>query len=109
MLGTEKIKTALLSVILLGMELDKALKDKKITLLEGIGMIPEIKDVYLALKNWDDIIDEYDDLDEEELVEINSFFATELDITNDRVEVIIESAFELLIAISEFRQKLTRR
>ena len=103
MTGIEKIKDALKVVINVGEAVDKALLDDgNINLFEGIGIATKAVKMWGVAKDFELIYDEYIDLDDTEKAELVDFFCDELELENEQTELIIESAFTLLLNIKDF-------
>ncbi len=100
-IGIENLKNAAKEIIEIGMTVAKATEDGKINFAEGVAIAWEAKDLVGVAKKWDEIKQEYRDLDSDEMEELKDYVENELDIANDKVEVVIEKSFGLLVAINE--------
>lgn len=98
MLGIENLKKLIKFALDLSRNIQTALGDKKVTIAEIFGFLPELMQVPGIVKAWTDIKAEYEDLSKEERLELHSYVVSEFDIPNDKVEAFIENA--LLQAIS---------
>ena len=99
--GIENLKKSVKDVIEIGMTVAKATADGKINFSEGVQIAWETKDLYGIVNKWGEIKEEFNDLSEEEMEELKEYVETELEIDNDKVEVVIEKSFALLIAITD--------
>lgn len=102
MTGTENIKNALKWAIGFGMKFEDALEDGKISMTEWFGLGLKATGIVGVIKNATEAWDEFEDLNEEERIEVVNFVQTELDLENDQVEEYIEKAFELLVSLALF-------
>lgn len=101
MSGTEAIKTTLGFAIKFGMNIEDALaNDGKITWNELFSFVPTLLKVPALIKAVPELKDEFTDLDDTEKAELSEWLATELDLDNDKVEMYIEEAWKLLLALS---------
>lgn len=98
-LGIDNLKKALHVGISLGMTAAQALEDKKISVAEafqflpGLMSIPEVVAVAPAIKQ------EIADLSAEERAELNAYVQETFDISNDKLEAVIEGAVRLVVAL----------
>jgi len=106
MYGTEKLKEALLVLIRFSDALDKRLDDGKLSLVEGITLVPKLTKLPQIIADFESIKNEFLDLDEIEKAEINQFIKDELDLVNDKVEDLIESVFDLGLAVASVVDKV---
>ncbi len=106
MQGIEKISKVITGVIKLGMTLEDKLNDGKLTWVERMELIQELKFVPNAILNYRELISEFQDLDLDEIDELNELIARELDLDNDKAEEVIENAFEVLTGLSKLTQSL---
>ena len=102
MYGIEKLKNALAFAINLGEALDKRLEDGKLSFVEGITLIPSLKDLPEVISSSKDIWKEFLDLDSTEKDELISFIETELDLENDKVEDFIQTSLKFVSELSVF-------
>lgn len=100
-LGIESIKIAVIAAINLGEKIEKNLADDgKISLTEALGIgAGSFTDVVKVLKSGSQIKDEFLDLDDDERTELIDLVKSELDLDNDKVEVIIEEAIVFLLQL----------
>lgn len=103
MIGISNLKIALVAVINLGEKIEKGLADDgKISLAEALSIgASSFGDVVRFIKSGNAIKQEYTDLDDKERVELIDLVKEELDLENDKVEVIIEKAVELLVNLED--------
>lgn len=102
MAGIENLKNGLGSLIEFGIALEQALADNKIKFFEAIGLITNLIQLAPAIANFKQIEMEYRDIDEAEWTELYQYFVSKFDLENDRLEAIIEKAFEMLYSIEDF-------
>ena len=102
-LGIENIKVALVAAIVFGQKIEKNLADDgKISLTEALGIgATSFTDVVKVIKAGSKIKDEFIDLDDDERAEIIELVKNELDLENDKIELIIEKAVAFLVQLDE--------
>ena len=101
-LGIETLKQTALTAIKFGQKLEDALADGKLSWGEGLSLaIGVAPDVFKLVPKASLIIAEYKDLSDEERKELAEFIVTELDLESDKVEVLVEKGFALLVALDE--------
>lgn len=103
MLGIDNIKTAVIAAINFGEKIEKNLADDgKISLTEALGIgATSFTDIMKIVKSGKEIKDEFLDLDDLEKEELIDLVKEELDLENDKVEVIIETAVEFLAKLGD--------
>ena len=102
MLGIETIKKDLAILIAVARETDKSLSDDgKISIFEGFNIAIKAVKIWEITKNAKELVEEYKDLDETEKLELQAWFANEFNIENDKIESIVETAFAVLVEMSE--------
>ena len=85
---------------------EKALEDGKISLIEGLSIGKETLDLAFVYKKIPLAIDEYKNASQEQKQEAGQFIKDELDLVNDNIELIAETAFTMLIeALTVFSKK----
>ena len=100
--GIENIKKALLFSGKLSSAVAEALKDDgKIKGGEWFSIAVTIPGIVPVIKNFDTIVDEFQDLTDEEQAAVATYFAETFDIPNDELEAKIEAAFNLGLALAE--------
>ena len=102
MAGIESIKDALKTLIKVGTTVEGALEDKKINFFEAIAIAKNSIGLWGVIKDFSNIKEEFLDLDGDEKQELIEYFADELDLANDKVELIIEQCFDFVINASAF-------
>lgn len=100
MFGIEKLKEAALFTISFTEALDKRLEDGKMSFLETITLGAKLKDLPSIIRNGPEISQEYMDLDSSEKEELVEFIKEELELSNDRVEDLIENSLSVLASLS---------
>lgn len=91
-LGTDNLKKLITLGLKITKQIQASLEDKKFQLIELVNFIDELMLVPGVVSSWEDIKAEWQDLEEEERVELHDHFALEFDIPNDKVEAFIENA-----------------
>lgn len=89
-------------IIALGMTLEDALEDNKITLDEWGKLAWKGAGLGSILKDWDELAEEINDLDEQEMETIVKTISEELDLDNDHLEEILEKGFEAIRHLVDF-------
>lgn len=109
-LGIENLKLALIAAITLAEKVEeKFADDGKISGLEALNVaVGSFGDVMRVIKSGTQIKGEYLDLDESERDELLSLVETELDLENDKIEVIVEKAIEFLFNLDELIQAIRK-
>lgn len=103
MLGTEKLVDGLFFIIKFGESLNNKLEDNKITFWEGFSLVFTAgKGMIKTIRNAPDIIDEYNDLDQEEKREIFEKVKTELNIPANKLRETIEVGIDTIVGLSKF-------
>jgi hypothetical protein len=102
MTGIDKMKSGLGDVIEIYQTVKEALEDKKVTLWEGIEIGTKSIKLFKVVKDFSEIKQELCDLDEAERAELVEYFAEKLDLSNEKVEHIIECAFDWILDGIEF-------
>lgn len=97
MVGIENLKKDLGVLIGIAQKVSEALEDGKVNIFEGIGLAITAVKAWKITKDYDELKAEYEDLDEDEILELHTYFVAEFDLANDKIENIIEQAFLLLL------------
>lgn len=93
--GTENLKKVANVIVEIGMFIPKFAKaDSAISKAIAIGSIVDDLVVMMSV-NWPRLRKEWDDLDDQEKAEIKAGMKAKYDIANDKLEEIVEQAFEL--------------
>ena len=99
MADTEKLRSALKTVIDIVEGVDDALEDGKLSLAEvlsiGVAAVPGGAAVWASRA---ELLEEVKDLDDDELIDLENFIATEFDIRNDQAEAVVEAAISFAIS-----------
>lgn len=98
-LGIEKLKELVKAGLGFGQKVSSDLEDKKISLWEALGLIPNLFSIVGVVKSWADIKAEVDDLSTEERKELEDYVISEFDIPNDKVELFIEHSLSLVVSL----------
>ena len=93
-------------VILFGIKLTEGIEkrlsdDGKISLLEGITLLPVLKDVPGIISDRATLVAELKDLSTDELIQLRELISEELDIEGDKLEEIVDKGIAVVIAIKE--------
>lgn len=97
--GIETLKLVAKVGITLGNDLGKDLEDGKISLIEGLGLLPDVMAVSGVLGKGADIKNEFNDLSTAERAELNQYIDDTFDIPNDELELKIEKGVGVIVAI----------
>ncbi len=100
--GIKEIKELVKFVIEFGEAIDLAMADKKFEMSELSLLIAPLMQVGPAFEGLDKIGGELKDLSEEEAAELVAYVRDELELSNDKIEFVIEKALELGVTIYEF-------
>lgn len=100
-LGIEKLKRLASIGIEIGGDIEKALEDGKVSLWEGLGIVPNLKDLGFIIKERKDIKAEYEDLSNAEKEELCLYIKEKFDLKNDKLEMIIEKSLDFAVSISD--------
>jgi len=102
-LGIENLKVAIVSVINLGEKIEKNLADDgKISLAEALKIgVGSFGGVIKVIKSGNQIKAEVKDLDSSEIYEMRDLIKEELDLENDKIEIVIEKSIDFLVGLEE--------
>lgn len=100
--GTKELKELLKFTIGLGEAFDQAMADKKFEMTEIALLIGPLMDSAAAFEGMDIIALELKDLDNAEMAELVRYVEEELDLKNDKIELVIEKALALGVNILSF-------
>lgn len=79
--------------------LGRSLEDKKIGYNDLLNFWPVVTDIKQAVEGIDVAVKEFKSLDAAGLVELTGYIKAEFDLPQDGIEVIIESALELISSV----------
>lgn len=99
MLGIEKLKELLSAGLEFGQHVAKNLEDGKISIWEGIGLVPDVFKVIGAVKTWPEIKQEIADLTEAEMEELETFVMNKFNIPNVKVKDFVQHTISVVISI----------
>ena len=95
---TDKLKNALKTVIDIVEGVDEALEDGKLSLAEalsiGVAAVPAGAAVWTSRA---ELLEELRDLEDDEMIDLENFIATEFDIRNDAAERVVEAAISFVV------------
>ncbi len=102
-LGIENLKVAIVSAINLGEKIEKNLADDgKISLAEALKIgAGSFGGVIKVIKSGNQIKAEVKDLDSSEIKELRDLIKEELDLENDKIEIVIEKSIDFLVGLEE--------
>jgi hypothetical protein len=106
---SENLKQTLQTIISTSMSVDKALEDNRISPLEWAQIAIKSIGFWKAIKNIDQLKEEFVSLTPDEKMDLSDYVAKNLDLRNENLEETIEKLFESLIQISSVllrRQKV---
>lgn len=107
MLGIENLKKLIKTGLTFGQKVADDLQDKKISVWEAIGLIPDIFGVIGVVKTWPECKAELDDLTPEETTELENWVMSEFNIPNAKVKDFIQHSIMFVIAgaklVDEFK------
>lgn len=98
----EELKKALSKLISFGETLEGALKDNRITLMEGVSCSAGLgMAIFYTIQNREKIADQIKELqaDPQKWEPMKLHIAHELDLDNDRAEAIIERTLDLIVDV----------
>jgi hypothetical protein len=96
----DTLKKALSKLVSFGENLEGALKDHKVTFVEGMTLSANLgMAVFFIIQNIDAIHVELDQLSEADETELINFIKNELDLTNDRAEAIIQGTIDMIASV----------
>lgn len=98
--GIDGIVTVMDTILDVGMDIAKAMDDKKLSLPETIALSKHIPGAIGAVKAAPDLPAELLDLDNEEREQIIAHFAEKFDLPNDEVEKRVERLFRVAVNLS---------
>lgn len=98
-IGIENLKKAILFGIALAMHAADALKDKKVSLAEVFGFVPDLMKVPDLVQSLPAIKDELKDLDEAERTELNAYIKDKFDLPDDKLEAAIEGGVNIVTSV----------
>ena len=99
--GIEKIKEAIVVLTDVVSAVDKSMADGKFNLTDLVNFWKPSIGVVSLVRNFTDIKEEFFDLDDNEVRELQAWFVENFDIENDEAERHIEVIMSLLIVWSE--------
>ena len=102
-LGIENLKKAVIAAINLAEKIEKNYSDDgKISFVEALGIgASSFGDVLKVIRSGKQIKAEFLDLDSEEKTELINLVHNELDLENDKLEIIIEKSIDFLVGLEE--------
>ena len=100
MVGIDVLKNDIVLIAKLVKKVDLALEDDKVSFTESIALAFEIPNLFKVVKGYKEAVAELKDLDTNEVNELNTHFATEFDITNDKAEEVVEQILSLIVTLA---------
>lgn len=106
-IGIEKIKEAAIAVIKFGKKLEDALEDGKLSFFEGLSLaIGSAPEAFALAQSAPQLKAEFQDLSDDERVQLVDYVVEELDLNADGVEAVAEAGFELLLSLDNLRRAI---
>lgn len=105
-IGVENLKKVLGAVLHLSNKLDEVTKDGFQPVADLVALFPALADGVVLIKSGKEAWVEFQDLDDEEQVEINAYIKAEFDIADDKLEAVIESALLSIEAVADTVEKV---
>jgi hypothetical protein len=102
MLGIEKLKEVLVALIRIGNKVDSVTQDGFQLLTDGAALLPNVTDLIVVLKNGKEAVAQLKDLDPLEREDLLLELQDELDLADDKLEVVIEKGFVAINAVVDF-------
>jgi len=101
--GIDNLKVAVVAAVNLAEKIEKNyIDDNKISFIEALGIgAGSFTDVLKVIRSGSQIKNEFMDLDSAEKETLMSLIRTELDLENDKVEHIVETALEFLLKLED--------
>jgi|WetSurMetagenome_2_1015567.scaffolds.fasta_scaffold57173_1 hypothetical protein len=100
--GIENIKTLLKLICTLTVKIIDDLKDRKISVIEALGILYELRTVPSVINNTQNIIDEIKDLSQDETIQLIYFMKGQFpDLSNQATEI-TDRSIKILISVLEF-------
>jgi hypothetical protein len=99
-IGIENLKALVKVGLTFGQKVAADLKDKKISWLEAIGLVPDIFSAIGAVKTWATVQQEIRDLSAAETLELETYVMSEFNIPNTKVKAFIDHALMQVISIN---------
>lgn len=103
-MGINELKELMKFTIEFGEAIELAMSDKKFEIAELALLMGPLMQIGPAFEGLDKIGGELKDLDEAEMVELKLYVETELDLKNDKTEMIIEKGISLMTVLYSFIQ-----
>lgn len=101
-LGIDVTTKVIIFGIKLGEGIEKRLADDgKISLIEGVTLLPVLKDAPGIVRSRKTLVAELKDLSSIELKQIQDLVAEELDLKADKIEVVVEKGINVIVAVRE--------
>ncbi len=102
-LGIENLKNAVVAAINLAEKVEKNYSDDgKLSFAEALGIgASSFGDILKVIRSGNQIKQEFLDLDSEEKAELIELVNSELDLENDKLELIIERSIDFLVGLEE--------
>ena len=105
-MGVEKLKKVLAAVLHLANKIDLVTADGFQPLSDLVALLPNLVDGVMLIKDGKEAWLEFQDLDDEERVELDAFIQAEFDIADEKLEEVIESALDAIVAVADVIDKV---
>lgn len=99
--GIDKIKNALEWVFDTLAKVREAIKDGKLRFREALSLLGQLLQLFKIVKSGSKIKAEFLDLEKSEREELNRYFADRLELSNQKVELMLEKIFAGILLFSE--------
>jgi nucleoid DNA-binding protein len=99
-LGIEKLKLAISGILKLAKVVETSFEDGKVSIVEGAKIAISGFQFWNSVKDIKTLKAEWLDLDEAEKAELIAYFATEFDLKNESLELLIEQIFDAMIQLA---------
>lgn len=98
----DKLKKHLCTLVNIGEKVEEAQEDGKISIAEVFSIAWEGREFRTLLSDWEEVKNEYNDLDESERAALIDAIQEELDLENEALENIIEIGLDVVDNVLEF-------
>jgi len=105
-MGTESLKKVLAAVLHLANKIDAVTQDGFQPLSDLVALLPNLVDGVVLIKEGKEAWLEFQDLDDEERADVDAFIQAEFDIADEKLEEVIESALDAIVAVADVIDKV---
>ena len=100
MIGIEKLKKDISTITNIIEDINRTLEDSKISISEIIHFAFNVPDFFQLIKGYKQSINELKDLSLDERKQIIEHMKMEFDLSNDKLEEMIENIIEVIVVIA---------